>query len=114
MWDIDKANLDKVLEELSELSIAAEGGDRKAQEEEIGDLLFSLVNYCRMTGFEPEAILRGANRKFMSRFGTMESTLREEGETLKSATLEQMLSAWNRTSGYVFHSPKESSDPPDQ
>jgi len=97
-WENPDGARDKVLEELGELSIAVEDGDREAQEEEIGDLLFSLVNYCRMNGFEPEAILRSANRKFMNRFGSMESILREEGETLKSATLKQMLSAWNRTS----------------
>lgn len=96
-WESPDQARDKVLEELSELRIAVEGGDREAQEEEIGDLLFSLANYCRMNGFEPEAILRSANRKFMIRFGTMESILHEEGETLKSATLEQMLSAWNRS-----------------
>ena len=97
-WEGPDGARDKVLEELGELSIAVESGDRKAQEEEIGDLLFSLVNYCRMTGFEPEAILRSANRKFMSRFGSMESILREKGETLESASLEKMLSAWNQTS----------------
>jgi tetrapyrrole methylase family protein/MazG family protein len=96
-WTRPEGAREKMMEELGELAISMDEGDRQSQEEELGDLLFSLVNYCRMTGFEPESVLRKANSKFMNRFREMELLLREKDETLMSASLEQMMSAWRNT-----------------
>jgi MazG family protein len=85
---------DKLMEELEEFedSLDSEGSCR--QEEELGDLLFSLVNYCRLSGFEPEQALRRANRKFTYRFYQMEKGLDRKGLSLQGATLEQMEREW--------------------
>ncbi len=95
-WTCSEGAREKMIEELGELEISLDEGDRMSQEEELGDLLFGLVNYCRMTGFEPESILRKANQKFMNRFKAMEDLLREEDLTLESADLQEMIVAWNR------------------
>jgi MazG family protein len=71
--------LQKVDEELSELRKALAGGERRAIEEEIGDLLFTLVNVARMEEIDPEEALQHANRKFMNRFHHVEKRLSEEG-----------------------------------
>ena len=97
-WEDPEGAREKMSEELRELEIALDTEDTEAQEEELGDLLFSLVNYCRMTGFEPEMILRKANRKFMDRFSAMEALLASEGMNLQEAGLAEMISAWNRSS----------------
>lgn len=69
----------KVDEELAELRQALAGGERRAIEEEIGDLLFTLANVARVAQIDPEEALQLANRKFMSRFSHVEERLREEG-----------------------------------
>jgi len=63
--------------------------------EEIGDLLFAVVNLARQAGEEAELLLHGANRKFVIRFNAMEACLLSEGQELPSATLKQMDNAWN-------------------
>jgi MazG family protein len=98
-WPGPEGAREKMLEELEELRLAMDHGDREAREEELGDLLFSFVNYCRMTGFEPEILLRRANAKFMGRFGEMERILSANGLDLRSATLEQMTAAWDEARG---------------
>jgi len=78
-WPNRDELLGKVDEELSELREALAGGDRRAIEEEIGDLLFTLVNVARVEEIDPEEALQQANRKFMSRFQHLEERLKEEG-----------------------------------
>jgi MazG family protein len=67
---------------------------RARQEEELGDLLFALVNLSRKLGIEPEAALRAANRKFMTRFGAMQARLESRGRQLGEASLDEMEHAW--------------------
>ena len=88
--DVDGV-LDKVVEELGELRDAS-GPERR--EEELGDLLFSLVNASRWLGLEPEAALRGANARFRRRFALMGSLCRERGQTFADLTLEAKESLW--------------------
>jgi MazG family protein len=85
---------EKILEELKEFERAIEQGDADSQEEELGDVLFSIVNFCRLMGFEPEAVLRRSNTKFVLRFSRMESILKLSGVTLEASTLDQMEEAW--------------------
>ena len=63
--------------------------------EEIGDLLFAVVNLARQAGEEAELLLHRANWKFVIRFNAMEACLLNEGLELPSATLKQMDNAWN-------------------
>ncbi len=74
----------KVHEELGELDAAIAAGDAANTEEEVGDLLFAIVNWARHLKVDPEAALRASNRKFEARFAQMESLARERGIELAS------------------------------
>jgi MazG family protein len=93
-WSEPRQVLDKLEEELAELRETLPGGDRARIEDELGDLLFVIANLARKLGLEPEAALRGANRKFMRRFGAMQSRLAASSLSLEAATLDQMEEAW--------------------
>jgi MazG family protein len=95
-WPDASGALSKIYEEVREFENSLEGDDAEAQRMELGDVLFSIVNYCRLMGFEPEAILRANNRKFIDRFSRMEKILREAGLTVDEADLCMMESAWQR------------------
>jgi MazG family protein len=84
----------KVAEELEEVRVALEGGDGDAVEEELGDLLFAVVNLTRLAGAHPDAVLDRANRKFHQRFDSLEDLARERGIDLQEATLEVMDGLW--------------------
>lgn len=95
----DWANADeiwvKVQEEIEEMRSAIAGGDREGAAEEMGDLLFSIVNLARHWGANAENLLRSANQKFQARFEKMERLLAESGIRLEEATLTQMDRAWD-------------------
>jgi len=94
-WPGPAAVLEKVKEELCELEAAlVPPADRPQAAAEIGDLLFSCVNLSRHLGIEPEQALRGANRKFMQRFAHIETELRKQNKTPKTATLQEMDGLW--------------------
>lgn len=84
----------KVDEELSELN-AVDAQDSAALQEELGDLLFSVVNLARHLNIEPEQALRAANRKFTRRFGYIESRLAEQGQQPQDVNLAELDSLWN-------------------
>jgi len=86
--------MDKIREELAEVQEALASGDARAIEEELGDLLFSVVNLARKCGVESESALSGTNDKFVNRFHQMEKRLAEEGHTLGQTSLEDMDRAW--------------------
>ena len=94
-WPDHRGAREKISEELVEFEEALQSDDEHAQKEELGDLLFSLVNYCRLMGFEPESALRSSNMKFISRFSKMEKILRESETSLDRASLDAMENAWN-------------------
>jgi MazG family protein len=85
----------KVQEEFEELSEAIRKGVRGPVLEEMGDLLFSIVNLARHCGANAEDLLRQANGKFLKRFERMERTLRARGIGLDEATSDQMNEAWD-------------------
>lgn len=93
-WPSEAGVFAKVREELSELAAAAEAQDAAAFEEELGDLLFAVVNFARFRKLDPEVILAAANDKFERRFHAMELALREQGITLEAATTDQLITAW--------------------
>lgn len=84
----------KIREETGELEAAVAGGRADAVEEELGDLLFSVVNLARKLGVEAEAALAAANEKFVQRFHAVETRLAESGRALGEASLEEMDAAW--------------------
>lgn len=85
----------KVNEELAELKHEVDGGTPK-QAEELGDLLFSIVNYARFLGIDPDEALERTNRKFIQRFRFLEVESAKDGRTLGEMSLEEMDRYWER------------------
>ncbi|RLB72056.1 MAG: hypothetical protein DRH04_00435 [Deltaproteobacteria bacterium] len=86
--------LPKVHEELREVEEAMAGNDREALAEELGDLFLVLTSLSRLLGFEPEGLVRAANRKFDCRFREMERMAAEKGTSLEKLSLEEKESLW--------------------
>jgi len=86
----------KVREEIDEVVEALDSGCGEKVAEEIGDLLFAVVNLARKAGHEAEVLLHAANGKFVRRLQAVEDDLRGVGLSLKAATLEEMDAAWER------------------
>jgi MazG family protein len=76
---------------------------RTRLEEEVGDLLFVLVNIARYLSLDPESALRKTNRKFRRRFQWMELRLRENGRTLESAAMDELESLWQQAKKQEKH-----------
>lgn len=92
--DIDPV-IGKVDEELAEVRVELQSGDRERQEAEIGDLLFAVTNLARFLRIDPEVALRNANQKFVDRFQAVEQALESEGKSLSGSSLEEMDAHWN-------------------
>lgn len=86
--------LAKVREEVDEVADAISGGTEGKVAEELGDLLFAVVNLARKAGHEAETLLHLANVKFVNRLKRVEDELQGVGLDLESATLVQMDEAW--------------------
>jgi MazG family protein len=86
---------DKIDEEVAELREAVASGDTAHVQEEIGDLLFTIANIARKVNVNAEEALQAANRKFMSRFQSMEGAVRERGQNLDQLELEEMDELWD-------------------
>lgn len=94
-WENTEQIFDKLTEEVNELKAELESGKQESIEEEIGDLLFVIVNLARKLDVEPETALKKTNRKFRTRFKHIESELKSRGKTLEESNLEEMDSLWN-------------------
>jgi MazG family protein len=95
-WKEKGQILDKAEEEMSELREAIADSDAPHIEEEIGDLLFVIVNLARQLEVEPETALKRTNRKFRSRFKFIEDRLKQDGRSIENSDLEEMDSLWNQ------------------
>jgi MazG family protein len=93
-WPEPAPVLEKIREEVGETAEAMQSGSAEAVAEEIGDLLFAVVNLARKTGNDAELLLHQANRKFVSRFQEVERQLAGSGTSLEAADLRQMDEAW--------------------
>ena len=93
-WPTQCGVLVKIREEVQELEAAVDEQDLAAVDEELGDLLFSVVNLARFRKLDPEVVLAAANDKFERRFDEMERRLKKQGMTLQEATPHQMDEAW--------------------
>ena len=90
-WDTIDGVWAKVEEELGELREAAASGDRSHAQEELGDLLFTLVNVGRWGGLDPEEGLAGTNRRFLDRFRRVEMAL---GSDLSGHSIGELETHW--------------------
>ena len=86
----------KIHEELAEVEAAMQGSDRAHLEQEIGDLLFSVVNLSRKAKFEPELVLQQATNKFTRRFQELEALLKASGQTFAESDLAALDLLWNQ------------------
>lgn len=94
-WRRAEDVLDKLDEETHELREAVRSGDAGHIAEEIGDLLFTLANIARKMSVNPEEALQSTSRKFMRRFETMESVVRQRGKNIDELSLEEMDKLWD-------------------
>lgn len=93
-WQDPVAALDKVREEVDEVRVALRSGSRAAVRDELGDLLFAVVNVARLADQDPEAALQGTIERFQTRFQRMEDVADASGRELRSLTLEEMERLW--------------------
>jgi nucleoside triphosphate diphosphatase len=94
-WPSTTEVLDKITEEARELVEAHESMTEAEQFEEMGDLLFVIANLARHLKIDPEAALRGANAKFIRRFGAIEAALAETGRRPEDSDLAEMDALWD-------------------
>ncbi len=94
-WNNADQVWEKVNEEIAELQHEIARGDNEKMEKEFGDLLFSLVNYSRFVGVNPEDALERTNKKFVRRFKYIEQQSKKQGKSLKNMTLEEMDKFWD-------------------
>ncbi|SDL70206.1 ATP diphosphatase [Modicisalibacter muralis] len=94
-WPDTRGVLAKIREELDEVEEALDAGDSEHAREEVGDLLFAVVNLARRLKADPEQVLRATNAKFERRFTHVERALAEQGRTPDATSLEEMDGHWN-------------------
>ena len=94
-WDTREQVWEKVQEELQEFKSELDAQNSVNMEQEFGDLMFSIVNYARFIGINPEDALEKTNKKFVDRFKKMELVISQEGKDLKHMNLEEMNLYWN-------------------
>jgi len=93
-WKTPEQVIEKIHEELAEINEARNDRDHAAVEEEVGDLLLAVTNLARHLKVNPEQALRNANRKFITRFEKLESSLNKAGEEWVNLNLEQLEARW--------------------
>lgn len=101
-WDNIKYAMDKVYEEIDELNTARETQNIENISEELGDLLFAVVNVSRFLDVDPELALNATVEKFINRFEYIEKNASENGKNLKNMTLNEMDSLWNEAKTHIF------------
>ena len=98
-WNKRQDVWSKVKEELAELEAQIEQMDQDKMEEELGDLLFSIINAARLYDINPDNALERTNRKFIQRFTYIEEAIKKEGKSLKDVTLDHMEKHWQAAKG---------------
>jgi len=93
-WENAGQVIDKLHEELREFEEARVRGEREHLEDELGDMLFVLVNLARFVKVDPEQALRKTNAKFRRRFGYVEHKLAERGKTTRESSIDEMEALW--------------------
>jgi len=93
-WENPEQVIDKLHEELAEFDEARRHAVQSELEDELGDMLFVLVNLARFVKVDPEQALRKTNAKFRARFGYIERKLAERGKKLEESKIEEMEALW--------------------
>ena len=95
-WDKIEEVIAKVNEEVGETKVAIQSRNRELIEDEIGDLLFAVVNLARKCDIDAESALQKATDKFRDRFNRVEDALRAEGKRLGDVQLQELDAIWNK------------------
>ncbi len=95
-WPDTAGVMDKISEELAEVTQAIKSDNRQHMAEEIGDLLFSVVNLARHLDIDAEHSLRSANHKFCNRFKHMEETVNQSGKQMQQLDLDELEQLWQQ------------------
>lgn len=93
-WENAEQVIEKLHEELRELAEARERGSQDQLEDELGDLLFVVVNLARFVRVDPEQALRRTNAKFRARFGHVERRLAAQGKSVNGTPIEELEALW--------------------
>ncbi|MFE8424368.1 MULTISPECIES: nucleoside triphosphate pyrophosphohydrolase [Tenacibaculum] len=96
-WEEPHQVWEKVQEELSELNEEIKNNNQEKIEKEFGDVLFSMINYARFIGVNPENALEKTNKKFINRFQFLEEAAKKEGKQLSDMTLAEMDVHWENS-----------------
>lgn len=99
-WEKPEQVWEKVQEELTELNEEVKVGNKENTEKEFGDVLFSMINYARFIGVNPENALEKTNKKFINRFQYLEKAAKKEGKELSEMSLVEMDVYWNESKKY--------------
>ncbi|MDR0319979.1 MAG: nucleoside triphosphate pyrophosphohydrolase [Treponema sp.] len=105
-WQDIEGVIAKIREELEEAQVASNAADSENaatiahKEEELGDLLFSVINLCRFLKVEPSVALRRTNSKFIERFKYVEKMMKETGQEMKKENLSSMDKFWNEAKSH--------------
>jgi ATP diphosphatase len=95
-WGAPEPILDKIAEEIAELGAELQIADKARMQDELGDVLFAVVNLARHLEIDAEVALRGTNAKFERRFKFIEQMLLNEGKTPSTSSLEEMDALWRK------------------
>ncbi|WP_025125661.1 nucleoside triphosphate pyrophosphohydrolase [Myroides odoratimimus] len=95
-WDEVSDVWQKVEEEIEEFKVEVRADNQDLMEEEFGDILFTLVNYARHKGIDPEKALARSNSKFISRFNIVEELVNKEKGGFEDVTLQELDQYWNK------------------
>jgi XTP/dITP diphosphohydrolase len=96
-WEKPEQIWEKVQEELTELNEEIKKGNTANIEKEFGDVLFSMINYARFIGVNPENALEKTNKKFINRFQYLEEEAKKEGKQLSEMSLAEMDIYWEKS-----------------
>ncbi|SEE47022.1 XTP/dITP diphosphohydrolase [Tenacibaculum sp. MAR_2010_89] len=99
-WEEPHQVWEKVQEEISELNEEIKNKNQEKTEKEFGDVLFSMINYARFIGVNPENALEKTNKKFINRFQFLEKAVKKEGKELSDMTLSEMDVYWEKSKAY--------------
>lgn len=96
-WEKPEQVWEKVQEELTELNEEIKAGHIENTEKEFGDVLFSMINYARFIGVNPENALEKTNKKFINRFQYLEKEAKKEGKDISEMSLTEMDVYWEKS-----------------
>ena len=93
-WSNAEGVIAKIEEEIAEFRAARESGSGDSMEDELGDIMFAVVNLARITKVDPEQALRRTNAKFRKRFAYLEKRLAEQGDSVNGTPIDRLEALW--------------------